>query len=143
MDPSKKPMRYWMLLVPAVVLLMAADDAEDKDHKALQGTWKITTFDLNGSAATAEDLKDDKMIVKNDSITLSASGRETMRGTFKLNATKKPKTIDVKLDSDDRALGIYELNGDPLKFSFRLARDERPKDFTETDVVRIIVKREK
>jgi uncharacterized protein (TIGR03067 family) len=127
-----------------VEALMAADDAEDKDRKALQGTWQITSFVGGGKATPADELKDMKLIFKDDSITLSVSGREEMRGTFKLNATKKPKTVDTKpANGDGLSLGIYELDGDTLKWSFNKAGSKLPKDFTEKDVGLMILKREK
>ena len=138
-------MRYAMLmLVPAVVLLMAADDPADKDQKAIQGTWKITSFASNGKAAPTEVVKDMKVVFKDDTMTLSTGKREE-KATFKLNATKKPKTLDTKpSNSDGMALGIYELDGDMLKFCFRKPGGERPKDFTEMEGFGyMILKREK
>jgi uncharacterized protein (TIGR03067 family) len=138
-------MRYAMLiLVPAVILLIAADDPSDKDQKAIQGTWRITSFSSNGKAVSAEEVKDMKVVFKDNTMTLS-TGKKDQKATFKLNASKKPKTMDTKPDNgDDMALGIYELDGDTLKFSFRKPGGERPKDFTEKEGVGyMILKREK
>ncbi len=62
---------------------------------------------------------------------LAGSGRT---GTHKLNASAKPKTIDILLKSpsgeDWKYLGIYEFDGDALKLC--VAKEKRPTAF-ETD----------
>ena len=65
-----------------------------------------------------------------DKLVLDLFGTKT-EGTFKLDPTKKPRTIDLTLD-DKTSQGIYELNGDSLKIVLAEPGQPRPKDFNGT-----------
>jgi uncharacterized protein (TIGR03067 family) len=139
-------MRYAMLLlVPAVALLVAADDQADKDKKALQGTWQVTSFEAKGEAVPEDMVKQMKLVFKDDTFSMS-DGKKTEGGTFKLDATKKPKAMDGKLDkTNDTALFIYEIDGDTLKLCWnKPGGGERPKEFSgKGGVGYMVLKREK
>jgi len=123
-----------LLLVPAVALLVAADDQADKDKKALQGTWQVTSFEKDGQAVPEEKVKDMKVVIKDDMFSLS-DGKKTETVAFKLDPTKKPKEMDGTPDNqkDKTALFIYEIDGDTLKLCWNKAgggANPRPKEFT-------------
>jgi uncharacterized protein (TIGR03067 family) len=141
-------MRYVMLvLVPAVALLMAADDQADKDKKALQGTWQVISFENRGEAVPEEMAKKMKVVFKDDTMTLSADNRgRTETGKFKLDPSKKPKALDVTpLEKGNvTALFIYEIDGDTLKLCWNKPGGERPKEFAGKDKAGyMVLKREK
>jgi uncharacterized protein (TIGR03067 family) len=126
-------MRRAFLLVPTTVLLLGAGDA-DKDRKQLQGTWSVVMAKLGGKKPSKAELKDVKVIFHGNLMTLQY-GREE-KGTFKLDASKKPKAMDVTLErkgKKETALFIYELNGDKLKLCWRKPGGERPTSFTAKD----------
>jgi uncharacterized protein (TIGR03067 family) len=121
------------LLVGALVLAGSsfaaiAGDAKDGDSKAIQGAWSFTKGD--------------------DKIKLTFDGNKfqfefkgaTVNGTFKLDAAKKPRAIDMTVTkgSDEKtkayegktARGIYQIEGDKLKWcSNEPGKDERPSAF--------------
>jgi uncharacterized protein (TIGR03067 family) len=67
-----------------------------------------------------------KMTFKDGSELVIDSAGETKKGTYKLDSTKTPKQMDVKVDKDaDKA--IYEVTNDTLKIA--IGKNERPKDF--------------
>jgi uncharacterized protein (TIGR03067 family) len=121
-----------MALGLAVCLLLGADAAEDS--KALQGTWTLVSGEVSGKAMTAEEIKDGKLTIKGDTYTVEIKGREKSTGVQKLDATKKPKTLDGKssagADKDKTILGIYELKGDEFRISLAPPGKERPTKFT-------------
>jgi uncharacterized protein (TIGR03067 family) len=139
-------MRYAMLwLVPAAALLIAADDQADKDKKALQGTWQVTSFESKGEAVSEDTAKLMKLVFKDDTFSMS-DGKKTEGGKFKLDASKKPKALDATLDkTNDTVLFIYEIDGDTLKLCWnKPGSDERPKEFTgKAGVGYMVLKREK
>ena len=56
------------------------------------------------------------MVITKDTITYKF-GDKTTKLSYKLDATKKPKWIDLT-EGDKTTLGIYELEGENLKICF-------------------------
>jgi uncharacterized protein (TIGR03067 family) len=101
-----------------------------KERAALQGKWKIVSFetakgkDDNLVGATMEFDKDGK------SLTLMHNN-ESKKGTFKLNPAGKPKEIDIKPADEDKTFeGIYQVTKDKLKICLSPNNgDGRPAEF--------------
>ena len=119
-----------------VVLLLAADDkdqgdAAKKDLKALEGTWKALKGEENGAAVKEGDIKKYELTIKGDKYTLRVNGEETEQGTLKLDPTKKPKAIDIKITKGDDEgkdqYGLYQVEGDRFTLCFAPAGKDRPK----------------
>ena len=135
-------------------LLLGVDAPKDdskKDKEKLQGTWKAVTAQRRGeSDPTAEE---HRLIFSGDEFSVK-KGEETMiKGKFKIDTSKKPKEIDMefietKKDSlkGKTALGIYELDGDTLKWCWNKPGGERPKRFSSEaadEHLLVTLKREK
>src|SRR5437899_1687111 len=75
---------------------LTADDKADKDQEAVQGTWTLETLNQDGKAAPAEDLKRITFVFKDNTYAISMEGKELETGTFKLDSSKKPKTVDFE-----------------------------------------------
>ncbi len=130
-------MRTRLFLVLAVGLLMAPgtpkDDAAKKEYEKFTGTWRIVSFEMEGTKADAEELKDSRLVLKGDKFTMSL-GPMSYGGTYQVDPTKKPRTMDVTFtDGPDKGktlLAIYELDGDIYKVCIAEPGKERPKEFT-------------
>jgi uncharacterized protein (TIGR03067 family) len=124
--------RSWMTVVftlgfAAVLAVQAQDAAKD-----LQGNW-------------AGEHKDKKMTFRFEKENFTVQhGDEEIIGTFKVEASKTPRTIDMTVTggrgqvadgySGKTALGIYEVSGDKLKWcACEPGKDARPQDFNEGD----------
>lgn len=59
-------------------------------------------------------------------VTTSNGSRES---TFKLDASKKPKTIDLVDENGQNAPGIYEFEGETLRICLNQGGSERPTTF--------------
>jgi len=126
--------RKWLGVV-IVGLLIAADEAKKddtlKDKERLQGTWIIQSSQRDGQAD--EVSKDDTVTFDGDSVTVRTKDRE-QKATFKLDASKKPKTIDFtpseESERDNVVLGIYSLDKDELKVCFSGPGEKRPTEFS-------------
>src|SRR5205823_4504948 len=120
--------------------LFAADDPKDeaakKEREKLAGTWKVISAERDGQAdavskgALTTYLADGKFTVK------FADGM-TGKGEYKLDPSKKPKTIDVTMDDGPNKgkvhEGIYALQGDALKICRSDPGKPRPQEFTTKD----------
>ena len=120
------------LLVAFNVLASAGDAKAKDDQKTIQGTWTMMKGDEKA-----------RLTFTKDKFTLEFMGK-TVMGTFKLDPTKKPATIDMTVtkgsDADTQnyegktSLGIYAFDGDKLKWlAPQPGKDERPKAFPVDD----------
>ena len=128
-----------VLMVSATAF--AADEPVDKAKQLLLGEWSVV--DATGGELAAL-LKANVARVTFDADTFTA-GRS---GEYKLDATKSPKQIDLKIaggPKDERGTykGIYEVTADSLKVQFALPGKERPAAFAATDGVALTLKRDK
>jgi uncharacterized protein (TIGR03067 family) len=73
-------------------------------------------------------------VCKGDETTVTIGGQLIMKAKFKVDPGQKPKTIDYDMTDGwtkgKKQLGIYELDGDTVKFCFGAPGAERPSDFS-------------
>lgn len=103
--------------------------------KPLQGTWRPQTGELAGKALAGNALKAIKLVISDDKYTVTV-GEQVDRGTWKVNAVKKPKTMDiVGVEGPNKGktfLAIYEITGDTLRICYDLSGKARPTEFKTT-----------
>jgi uncharacterized protein (TIGR03067 family) len=113
----------------AVVLAFLVLAAEEKksDEELIQGGWIVVSGEQGGE-------KLPERVVKGFLLTFASGGKLTVldhgdskESTFKLDAAKKPKQIDMTAD-DKSGKGICELDGDSLKICMSEEGD-RPTEF--------------
>jgi uncharacterized protein (TIGR03067 family) len=129
-------MRARLLLIVAVGLLMAPaapkDDAARKEYQKFTGTWRFVSIEADRAKAEEDVFKNARLIVKGNEFSM-IQGAVTYRGTYTVDVSKKPKTIDlVFTDGPEKgktSLGIYELEGDTCKLCIALTGKDRPKEF--------------
>lgn len=120
------------LLVAATVWAQDSEAAK-KDLASLQGSWTMVSGERDGQAFPAEFLTNSKRVVKGDETTVTVNGELFMKAKFALNPSKNPKTIDYAINGGPYAglamHGIYEIDGDKLKFCHSTPGKERPVGF--------------
>ncbi|HWE40559.1 MAG TPA: sigma-70 family RNA polymerase sigma factor [Isosphaeraceae bacterium] len=117
------------------------EKAAKADAKKLQGTWRPTSSRENGRDQA--DFDKYRLIFKDESFTITKEGETILKGKFKLDPSKDPKTIDMeptesKQKDDDvgkTAKGIYSFDGDMLKWCSSPPGEDgdRPTDFTSEE----------
>ena len=128
-------MKSRLLMIVAVGLLLAAANSQDpaskKDLEGLQGTWKLVSAMKDGKALPKSKVKKTTIVIKDDTFRFPelAEDATSREGTFKLDATKKPKQMDTTSTKKEVMLGIYELDRDRYKVCFAPAGKPRPSKF--------------
>lgn len=137
--------RFYLLLVGfsffVATSVICADDAKDeaikKDHKLIEGTWRIVALQVNGNKAKEEDAR--KLTVINGSNgtwSLHNDAQVITKGTSTIDPTKKLKIINfTPTEGDNKGqefLGIYELGEKTRKLCFAPPGKERPTEFSST-----------
>jgi uncharacterized protein (TIGR03067 family) len=109
-------MRKLQALVLGMLLVIGSSlRAQDDDLKKFEGTWKAT--EIYGG-----EMKDARQkltwTIKGDKITTDGTLGKT-EYIFKLDASKKPKGIEMTVIVNGKAFakyqGLYDLDGDTLK----------------------------
>jgi uncharacterized protein (TIGR03067 family) len=126
------------MIALALVLLplpaAADDEASRKDLEKMQGDWAAAALTVDGTRVADDDAQALFRTVKGDAYTVSRYDQLRGKGTFKIDATKSPKTIDATPANAKPGapplLGIYEFDGEKLKTCFAAPGKERPKDFS-------------
>ena len=118
----------------AVSLARAAEnEAVKKDMARLQGEWSMATAGAGGQSLPDDMLKNSKRVCKGDETTVTIGGQLLMKANFTLDPSKQPKAIDYRVTAGRNAgktqLGIYEFEGESVKFCFAAPGMARPTDF--------------
>jgi uncharacterized protein (TIGR03067 family) len=112
---------------------LSRDEIVKKDMGLLQGEWSMVAGERDGQELPDKVLKTGKRIARGDLTTISINDTTMMKGTFVIDPTQSPKTIDYVLteghNKGKSQLGIYELNGDTLKFCVAAVGLKRPTAF--------------
>jgi len=123
------------LAAVALSTAWAADtEAMKKDMAQLQGEWSMVSGSADGNAMPDAMRETARRVCKGAETTVTIGAQLLMKAKFTIDPSRKPKTIDYEmidgLTKGKRQLGIYELEGDTVKFCFGSPGSERPPDFT-------------
>jgi uncharacterized protein (TIGR03067 family) len=113
-------MQLGFLATVMAVLLAAGAPGEAADAKkkaGLRDTWTAVSAERNG--APADDIKGHRLTLTGDRFTIRSKGKLLYQGTFRIDPSKSPETIDFTNTRGEAKgkiwLGIYLLEGDNLK----------------------------
>ncbi len=147
-------MKARLLLIMTAALVLSADPAPEevkKEIQRFQGTWKFVSIETEGKKL--DEKAYGPLIIMGNKITYKGDSG-SCHFTFKVDATKKPKTIDITFMDDGllkgvTIFGIYELDEDTFKACYNVGSQDskgRPTEFASkkgTDPVVSTLKREK
>jgi uncharacterized protein (TIGR03067 family) len=122
-----------LTLVAVAAVVPPQNEAAKKELAALQGTWTLSSMEVDGKAVDADKLKSATLTIRDNRYIL-LSGKQQHEVEITLDPSKKPKEIDMKFldgpNKDRVGKGIYHLDGNTLKICRALdPMQDRPKDF--------------
>ena len=106
-----------------------------EEIKKLQGTWKQIACEKDGVADQVDEfgLEPKSTFTDDTYVVTLTDGTIAIKGTFKLDPTREPKTIDwmdtFGEDAGKTFPAIYSLEGDRLIFCAADEGQERPTEF--------------
>jgi uncharacterized protein (TIGR03067 family) len=141
-----------VLLAGVVCALFAigarAQEQGKTDEEKIQGTWSFVSVEKGGIDVNDDFVKDAKVTITVDRVKIAAGGKD-MEAGYKLDASKKPKHMDIVISDGGKELvlkGIYALDGDELKVCFGGPADNRPTEFKSaggSNEQMVVMKRDK
>jgi uncharacterized protein (TIGR03067 family) len=99
----------------------------DSERAKFQGSWKLLTFNLDGEQATLSMANRYLFRFEGNNYTDIRSGQTRSQGTFALDPTQSPPSIDLSEATGVKMYGIYRLEGDRLTIC--LCEEQRPTEF--------------
>jgi len=109
-------------------------DAAKAELAKFAGEWTMESGEINGQKMPDPLRAQFKRTVKADETLVMMGDQVFMRAQFAIDPAKKPKTIDyLQLEGPTKGakqLGIYEWDGERLKFCFASPGQVRPADFS-------------
>jgi uncharacterized protein (TIGR03067 family) len=126
-----------IVAVIAVLVLRNADGAQDaikKEMTQLEGEWSMVSGEADGQSMPKAMVQSGKRVAKDGKTTITMGGQVYFKARFTIDPTQKPKAIDYAMTEGPTKgkthLGIYELDGDSVKFCFAAPGKARPTQFT-------------
>jgi uncharacterized protein (TIGR03067 family) len=132
MRTALRCLSFVLILSSAVAYAAEAPPKTAADGARMQGDWRVVEMKVNGLKHEQTEAESLFRTIEGDRFTVSRYSREISRGTFKLDPTQSPKTIDSLVTSAPEPLtlqGIYEFDGERLRICNALPGKPRPKDF--------------
>jgi uncharacterized protein (TIGR03067 family) len=102
------------------------------DKEKIQGAWVAVSAELGGKPVSDEQVKKCKVTFEGDKIHLEGLVKGEGKGSFALDPSKNPRTIDILITDEDDVAAIYALDGDELRLCINTGGSERPKEFATT-----------
>jgi len=125
-------MKQSVVLWAATVVLIAAgspaDEETERDQKRIQGTWQAVSGEVAGQNLPKQRVEDLTIAFAGQKVTVTTSNG-SRESTYRLDATKKPRAIDLTDENGRMAPGIYEFEGDTLRICVNQGGSERPTSF--------------
>ena len=112
-----------------------ATPAMSKVLAQVQGTWVFTHTDGQSLEGSGQEIS---VTITDNKYVQTVNGQVVERGTFKIDDTKKPWTIDISITEGQEAgqtqLGVVQINGDTMVGKLAdTGATARPTDFSQSE----------
>jgi uncharacterized protein (TIGR03067 family) len=126
---------FLALTVATVAAQTTTPPARAKLIASLQGTWLMTVSNGQDLAGSGQEIL---ITITDDKYAQTVNGTVVERGSYKLDETKKPMTVDLAITEGDDAgmtqLGVVEVDGKTMYGKLAKAGvTTRPTDFATAE----------
>jgi uncharacterized protein (TIGR03067 family) len=123
-------------------------DVAKEEMAKFQGNWSFVSMEVQGEKKPDEEFRKFTVVLEGDQWTVSVGETIAAQTTFRLDPTRKPKTIDLIDMAKGRVIrGIYSLEADTLRVCDRgTEKGERPTEFAtrpDSGLVLVVLQRVK
>jgi uncharacterized protein (TIGR03067 family) len=123
-----------MAVLLAFVMPVWPEEEKKTDSDRLQGRWTVLSGESNGELVNKDKIRATVVVFEKTRLYVEDKGHNKLWVmTFKLDPTKKPKTISMKLEEGKykgaSSGGIYALEGEYLKLCYALPNGKKPTSF--------------
>jgi uncharacterized protein (TIGR03067 family) len=127
-------MKHIATLVLALVAstAVAIEDPNAADLQRMQGDWMVAAMKTEGMDTDPAEAQALFRTIEGNKYTVARYRKAIGQGTFAIDATKSPKTIDSTPAAPPGVkpiLGIYEFEGEKLRVCIAKPGQPRPKNF--------------
>jgi uncharacterized protein (TIGR03067 family) len=126
-----------IVALTAAAFLAGADappDTAKAEMARLEGEWSMVSGEIDGQPMPEDYRKGAKRVARGGETAVTIGGRVFLKARYAVDPSKAPKAIDYAMtDGPTKGktqLGIYEWDGDTVKFCFAAPGRDRPADFT-------------
>lgn len=119
-------LKHTLAILTTILLIAAADTEEEavkKDTQALQGIWSFSSLIVDGDDKVADGTLKDVSLEFLESNLVFKAGENKLPLQFRIYPSTTPKGIDFTFKKPSENAkegetleGVYELDGDDLKF---------------------------
>lgn len=102
------------------------------DFDQMQGDWVPIEFVSSGKTSSAETLAAIKVKFKRNEYFVDRANSQD-QGTFKVNESTTPKSMDLTTQTGTEVPAIYEISGETFKACYALKGASRPTKFESAD----------
>jgi uncharacterized protein (TIGR03067 family) len=103
-----------------------------QELRGLEGEWHFSSLEIDGTAVPAVAFTSSRMLIDGDRFRME-SPEATYEGIFTIDADATPPQIDIDFvegpEAGNRCEGIFELDGDDVRFCLSLGGASRPTAF--------------
>ena len=100
--------------------------------RALEGEWRFSSLEVDGTVVPAMMTSASRLLIDGDRFR-TESPEATYEGVFTIDVEAEPARIDIEFiegpEAGNWSYGIYELDGDDLRFCLGLSGAPRPGRF--------------
>ncbi|HEY1188139.1 MAG TPA: TIGR03067 domain-containing protein [Gemmata sp.] len=126
----------------------AAGDKKEvpKELAPFQGTWKVVRAEVDGKAVPEKEFEGGRFTFEGSKLTILEDEKSKPDvGTFAVDVSKEPFTIDMVQSDSEKALGIYKFDKDgKLTLCFGKGKDApRPKAFDDKKAAFVVLEKVK